>query len=109
VVATPAQVAALAPHLLAAARDGEAVAQRALAEAADELVALVAALERHFAVLVAIPVATTGSLLTRDSPLVPLVAQRLTARVPRAQLTGPTAEAPLGALALARELLATPD
>src|SRR5437016_2146582 len=42
--ATPAQVAALAPHVLHAARDGETVAQRAVNEAAGELAQLVGAL-----------------------------------------------------------------
>src|SRR5439155_4450130 len=46
--ATPAQVAALAPHVLNAARDGEVVAQRAVDDAARELVALVIVLERYY-------------------------------------------------------------
>src|SRR5438045_747149 len=46
--ATPAQVAALAPHVLNAAREGEVVAQRAVDEAAHELVGLMRALEPHF-------------------------------------------------------------
>src|SRR5207248_2200927 len=46
--ATPAQVAALAPHVLNAAREGEVVAQRAVDDAARELVELVVMLSRHF-------------------------------------------------------------
>src|SRR3989454_10007277 len=46
--APPAPVGAPAPHVLNAAREGEAVAQRAPGDAARGLGALVAALEQHF-------------------------------------------------------------
>src|SRR6266511_1348108 len=46
--ATPAQVAALAPHVLNAAREGETVAQQIVAEAAMELSQLVRVLLRNF-------------------------------------------------------------
>src|SRR3989440_5274379 len=46
--ATPAQMAALAPHVLNAAREGEVVARRAVADAANELVELTTVLARHF-------------------------------------------------------------
>src|SRR6059036_1381767 len=42
--ATPAQMAALAPHVLNAAREGEVVARQAVDDAARELVELVAVL-----------------------------------------------------------------
>src|SRR5205809_102909 len=75
--ATPAQVAALAPHVLNAAREGEAVAQRALDDAARELVALVAALEQHFPGSTPVPVAIAGGLLLVQSPLTAAFRQRL--------------------------------
>ena len=106
VAATPAQVAALAPQLLSAARDGEPVARGALAEAADELAALVAVLERHFPGAGPVAVATTGSLLASDSPLATAFAAVLVARRGRARLLDLTVDAPLGAVALAAELLA---
>src|SRR5947209_10675544 len=46
--ATPAQVAALALHVLNAAKEGEAVAQHAVTDAARELAGLALALEPHF-------------------------------------------------------------
>jgi N-acetylglucosamine kinase-like BadF-type ATPase len=67
--ATAGQVAALAPLVLNAARDGEIVAQRAVAEGARELVALVQALEQHFPGDAEIPVAVAGGLLAPASPL----------------------------------------
>src|SRR5205823_3313368 len=66
--ATPAQVAALAPHVLNAAREGEVVAQRAVDDAARELVELVMMLGRHFPDTGPVPVAITGGLLLPQSP-----------------------------------------
>src|SRR5437773_2883718 len=60
--ATPAQVAALAPHVLNAAREGEVVAQRAVEDAARELVALVLTLERYYPGTAPVPVAIAGGL-----------------------------------------------
>src|SRR5207249_10967435 len=67
--ATPPQVAGLAPHVLNAAREGEAVALRILRDAAGELAALVRALERFFPGTGDIPVALAGGLLFATSPL----------------------------------------
>src|SRR5213592_372881 len=61
--ATPAQVAALAPHVLNAAREGEIVAQRIIADAAVELSQLVRVLTRRFPETDTIKLATTGGLL----------------------------------------------
>src|SRR5207249_469787 len=80
---SPAQVAALAPHVLNAAREGEAVAQRALDDAARELVALVAALEQHFPGSTPVPVAIAGGLLLVQSPLTAAFRQRLAVHVKR--------------------------
>src|SRR5882762_5193540 len=58
--ATPAQVAALAPHVLNSAAEGEAVAQRAVDAAAEELAQLVSILMRHFTEGKGIKMATAG-------------------------------------------------
>ncbi|MEX2156412.1 MAG: BadF/BadG/BcrA/BcrD ATPase family protein [Gemmatimonadales bacterium] len=106
--ATPGQVAALAPHVLNAAREGEAVAQRAILDAAAELAQLVRILIRHFSGTEAVPVATAGGLLSPGSPLLDALRAMLGADVPRARLAnanGPV-DAPAGALRLAAQLLA---
>jgi N-acetylglucosamine kinase-like BadF-type ATPase len=102
--ATPAQVAALAPHVLNAAREGEAVARRALDDAAGELVELVAALERHFPGSGPVPVALAGGLLLVQSPLTHAFRQRLATQLKRARLVPTQIDAALGALKLAAEL-----
>src|SRR5439155_1620156 len=84
--ATPAQVAALAPHVLTAAGEGDAVARRAVADAARELVDLVAALERYFPDAGPIAVAATGRVLRPQSPLVGAVGERPAVEVHRARL-----------------------
>jgi len=104
--ATPAQVAALAPHVLNAAREGEMVAQRIIQEAAGELSHLVQALSRHFSGTEDFRIATTGGLLRPGSPLLAALRTRLGADVPRARfadVSGPV-DAPVGALRLAVEL-----
>ncbi len=99
--ATPPQVAALAPHVLNAAREGEAVALRILRDATVELAALVRALERFFPGAGEIPVALAGGLLFATSPLAAVLRQTLAAEMPRARLrTGPVDTA-VGALRLA--------
>jgi len=102
--ATPAQVAALAPHVLNAAREGEVVAQRAVDDAAREIVALVVALERHFPGTGPIPVATAGGLLLPHSPLAAAFRERLAAQIRRARLVPHGVDTPVGALKLAAEL-----
>ena len=105
--ATPAQVAALAPHVLNAAREGETVAQRAVDEAATELAQLVRILTRHFPGSDPIRVATTGGLLRAGTPLLAALRARLGAEIPRARLAdiGGSVDAPVGALRLAAQLL----
>jgi N-acetylglucosamine kinase-like BadF-type ATPase len=108
-MATPAQVAALAPHVLNAAREGEMVAQRIIQEAAGELSHLVRALSRHFSGSEDFRIATTGGLLRPGSPLLAALRARLGADVPRAhfaEMSGPV-DAPVGALRLATELFGT--
>ena len=103
-LATPAQVAALAPHVLNAAREGEAVAQHTVDDAARELVALVRVLARHFPAGKPLAVATGGGLLRPTSPLLAAFRAALAADLPRAILASGPVDAPLGALRLAAEL-----
>jgi len=103
-LASPAQVAALAPQLLNAAREGEALAQPIVEEAARELVALVRALARHFPEAEPLPVATGGGLLQPTSPLLAAFRAALTADLPRALLARGPVDAPLGALKLAAQM-----
>lgn len=103
--ATPAQVAALAPHLLNAAREGETVAQRIIEEAAVELARLVLVLSRRFPGTGRIKIATAGGLLRPGSPLLDAFRAKLSVEVPRAQLADSNVDAPAGALRLAAQLL----
>jgi glucosamine kinase len=107
--ATPSQIAALAPHVLNAAREGETVAQRAIEEAAAELTQLVGILMRHFPGTEIVPVATAGGLLRPGSPLLDALRVLLGTEVPRARLAntngGGPVDAPAGALRLAAKLL----
>jgi len=103
--ATPAQVAALAPHVLNAALEGESVAQRAVGEAAVELARLVGVLERHFPGAEPIPVATAGGLLRPGSPLLRALHDVLATEMPRARLVDGPVDAPAGAVRLAARLI----
>lgn len=108
--ATPAQVAALAPHVLNAALEGEIVAQRIVADAAVELSHLVRALTRHFSGTQPIKMATTGGLLRPGSPLLAALRISLADQLPRARLSesGSAVDAPAGALRLAAQVLHPP-
>jgi N-acetylglucosamine kinase-like BadF-type ATPase len=105
--ATPAQVAALAPHVLNAAREGEMVAQRIVVEAAAELSQLVLVLSRHFPGTEVIKIATTGGLLRSTSPLLAALRAKLATDVPRARFAdvSGSVDTPVGALRLAARLL----
>lgn len=103
--ATPAQVASLAPHVLNAAGEGEAVAQFAVGEAAMELARLVSVLARHFSGDEPIAVATAGGLLHAGSPVLKALHDVLAADIPRARLTNGPVDAPVGAVRLAARLI----
>src|SRR6185436_1352855 len=105
--ATPAQVAALAPHVLNAAREGEMVAQRIVDDAAGELSQLVRVLLRHFPDNNGIKMATVGGLLRAGSPLLIALRANLATDLPRARISegGGQVDAPAGALRLAAKLL----
>ncbi len=87
-----------------AAAEGEVVAQRAVDDAARELVALVQVLAPHFPEGDQVAVATGGGLLLPSSPLFAAVRAALAADVPRARLVGGPVDSALGALRLAAEL-----
>lgn len=105
-VATPPQVAALAPHLLNAAQEGDVVAQDILAAAATELVHLVLALLSKFPANAPVTVATSGGLLRPESPLSTAFREALHQAAPRVHLGTQPVDAPLGALRLAAKLCA---
>ena len=68
-LATPAQIAGLAPQLINAAAEGERVAQAAVREAAIELTDHVAALRKHFPADSVVDWAMAGGLLKPGSAL----------------------------------------
>jgi len=103
VTATPSQVAALAPHVLNAAREGEVVARRVVGDAASELVELVTALMLYFPGTGPVAVAVAGGLLLPHSPLAAAFGERLEG-VKRAVLVHDRIDPAVGALRLAAEL-----
>jgi len=102
--ATPAQVAALAPHVLNAAREGEGVARQAMDDAARELAELAAVLARHFPGTGPVSVAIAGGLLLPQSPLTAAFRDRLGTALTRARLVPDQIDSAVGALKLAAEL-----
>src|SRR5437899_9964330 len=102
--ATPAQMAALAPHVLNAAREGEGVARQAVDDAARELVELVEVLAPHFPGTGPVSVAIAGGLLLPQSPLTTAFRERLAAALKRARLVPDKIDSAVGALKLAAEL-----
>src|SRR6266576_4181517 len=106
--ATPAQVAALAPHVLNAAREGETVAQQIVTEGALELSRLVRVLMPHFSGKEPIKMATAGGLLRPGSPLLTALRVSLAQDLPRARLLegGGSVDAPVGALRIAAKVFA---
>ena len=102
--ATPAQVAALAPHVLNAAREGEGVARQAMDDAARELAELAAVLARQFPGTGPVSVAIAGGLLLPQSPLTAAFRDRLGTALTRARLVPDQIDSAMGALKLAAEL-----
>jgi len=96
--ATPAQMAALAPHVVNAAREGEAVARQAVDDAARELVELVSVLARHFPGTGPVAVALAGGLLLPQSPLTAAFRERLGATLKRARLVPDKIDSAVGPL-----------
>jgi N-acetylglucosamine kinase-like BadF-type ATPase len=102
--APPAQVAALAPPLLNAARDEVPAAQHIVAGAAAELVELVRVVEGMFPPDDGVQVATAGGLLVQGSPLYDAFRERLASALPQVRISEHVVDPPLGALRLAAEL-----
>jgi glucosamine kinase len=102
--ATPSQVAALAPRVLAAAAGGDPAGRRIVADAAAELVTLVQVVEPMFPPDDPLLVATAGGMLQPESPLRDSFTTKLRAALPRARLHDVSVDAPLGALRLAAEM-----
>lgn len=86
--ATPAQLATLAPAVMSEAEAGDTRANAILSMAVEELVLHVRALARQLFVdeRAAVPVALTGGLLGRGTPLRKRLEQRMKSAVPGAQL-----------------------
>lgn len=101
--ASPAEVAALAPHVLAVAGDGDVVARGIADYAARELSQLAVCLLPHVAGEGArLQVALTGGLLDPDSVLRRMVLQKLGDQEGLTLMEAPV-DAALGALALAKK------
>ena len=99
-----AAVAALAPDVLAAAADGDAVASALVDTGADDLAAHVRALAARFPPDAAVGVALGGSLLARNDDYRRRVVARIVADVPTAGLRPASVDPVLGAVQLARTL-----
>jgi N-acetylglucosamine kinase-like BadF-type ATPase len=99
--ASPAEVAALAPHVLGVAAEGDPLAQGIADYAARELSQLAICLIPKMEIDPPVPVAVTGGLLSQDQPL----RRALVAKLREESVFAPTTEpvdAVAGALLLAR-------
>ncbi len=97
-------VASLAPEVLAAADEGDAVAGALVDAGADELASHVRALAERFPRDAEIGVALGGSLLARSAGYRKRVIARIVADVPAAKIRPETVDPVLGAIQLARAL-----
>jgi N-acetylglucosamine kinase-like BadF-type ATPase len=96
--ASPAEVAALAPHVLSVAADGDQLARGITDYAARELSQLALCLLPKMELTPPVPVAVTGGLLAPDQPLRKLAKL---AEEPAFQTTDAPVDAVMGALRLA--------
>lgn len=103
-VATPPQIARLARHVLDAARGGEPAAREIVAAAAARLGDLARNLVRDFSSGMPIPIAVSGALLGRESPLREAVREVLRQGDPRLRWSDVLVDGPIGAIRLAAEL-----
>ncbi len=97
-------VASLAPEVLAAAEDGDAVASALVDASADDLAIHVRALAERFPREAEVGVALGGSLLARSDDYRKRVIARIVADVPVAKIRPETVDPVLGAIQLARAL-----
>jgi N-acetylglucosamine kinase-like BadF-type ATPase len=102
--ATPPQIAALAPHVLDAAQEGDPDAQHIVAAAARELGHLVLGLVSAFPPEAPAPVAVAGALLRPGSPLRVALQAILRDAGARLQWTEAAVDGPVGAVRLAAAL-----
>jgi glucosamine kinase len=102
--ASPAEVAALAPHVLAVAAGGDPLAQGIADYAARELSQLAICLVPKMDIAPPVPVAVTGGLLGADQPL----RKTLLAKLSEESVFQPT-NTPVDAVAGALHLAAAPD
>jgi glucosamine kinase len=100
--ASPAEVAALAPHVLEVAAAGDVVARGILDYAARELSQLAICLQPLLGERDRIPVALAGGLLEPDTPLRAVLLAKLAEQDRLAVVDAPI-DAALGALALAKK------
>ncbi len=99
-----AAVASLAPEVLAAAQEGDAVAGSLVDAGADDLAGHVRALAERFPRDARVGVALGGSLLARSEDYRKRVIARIVADVPSAAIRPETVDPVLGAIQLARAL-----
>ncbi len=97
-------VASLAPEVLAAAEDGDAVASALVDASADDLAIHVRALAERFPREAEVGVALGGSLLARSPDYRKRVIARIVADVPAAKIRPEIVDPVLGAIQLARAL-----
>jgi glucosamine kinase len=97
-------VAGLAPEVLAAAEEGDAVAGALVDAGADDLATHVRALAERFPREAEVGVALGGSLLARSDDYRKRVIARIVADVPAAKIRPETVDPVLGAIQLARAL-----
>jgi N-acetylglucosamine kinase len=97
-------VAALAADVLAAAADGDGVANSIADAGADELARHVGALAERFGRDAPVQVALGGGLLTRSEEYRRRVVARIVAEVPAADVKTAPVDAVLGAVQMARRL-----
>ncbi len=99
-------VAGLARHVCEVAREGDRPAREAVQQAARDLVALVDALLDRFSDQAPVRVAMCGGLLSLESPVRAEVVEIVEREMPTIELIDGLVDPPLGALALAAQLLA---
>ena len=97
-------MAGLAPEVLAAAEEGDAVAGALVDAGADDLATHVRALAERFPRDAEVGVALGGSLLVRSVDYRKRVIARIVADVPAAKIRPETVDPVLGAIQLARAL-----
>jgi glucosamine kinase len=102
---SPADIAALAPAVIAAAGEGDAEAGRLVSGAAEDLAALVTSLVPHLGGPEAIPVALGGGLLDAGGPVRKQVIHRLVGQPQTIVVSNHKIDPVAGAVAMAARLV----